>query len=89
MNNDTKDHEEEEGNNLRGYLKIVRDPTKTAFDILPDGQTIGEFANKQAVERYSKKIVNKRIRASKQRRRKREQNKKTVRNNIQKQNANV
>ena len=63
------DEEEEEGEgehdttNLRISLKIVRDPTKTAYDLLPSGETIGAFANKHALARYARKIENKRERA--------------------------
>jgi hypothetical protein len=56
---------------LRLSLKIVRDPTKTAFDVLPSGETIGEFANRHAVERYTRKVENKRERARESRRKKR------------------
>lgn len=56
---------------LREYLKIVRDPSKTAYDMLPSGETIGEFANRHAVERYARKIESKRERARESRRKKR------------------
>jgi hypothetical protein len=48
---------------IRVCLKIVRDISKTAFDLLPSGETIGEFANRYAVERYTRKIESKRERA--------------------------
>lgn len=57
--------------NLRTSLKIVRDPTKNAFDILPTGETIGAFANRQAIERYARKVESKRERARETRRQKR------------------
>jgi hypothetical protein len=57
--------------NLRGSLKIVRDPSKTAFDFLPTGETLGAFANRHAVDRYSRKVESKRERARETRRRKR------------------
>lgn len=57
--------------NLRGSLKIIRDPTKTAFDILPTGESLGAFANKHAVDRYSRKVENKRERARETRKKKR------------------
>jgi hypothetical protein len=57
--------------NLRGSLKIVRDPSKNAFDILPTGETLGAFANKHAVARYSRKVENKRERARETRKKKR------------------
>jgi len=57
--------------NLRGSLKIVRDPSKTAYDFLPNGETLGAFANRHAVDRYSRKVESKRERARETRRRKR------------------
>ena len=48
---------------LRQTLKIVRDPTKTAFDRLDSGETLGSFANFHAVERYKRKVESKRVRA--------------------------
>lgn len=56
---------------LRATLKIVRDSNKTAYDLLPSGETIGSFANRQAVERHLRKVENKRERARESRRRKR------------------
>jgi hypothetical protein len=56
---------------LRCSLKTLRDPSKTAFDLLPSGETIGSFANRCAVERYTRKIESKRERARETRRRKR------------------
>lgn len=58
-----EEEEDYEGAKLRVSLKIVRDPTKTAYDVLPSGETIGAFANKHAVARYARKIENKRERA--------------------------
>jgi hypothetical protein len=49
--------------NLRQSLKIIRDPSKNAFDMLPSGETIGTFANRHAIDRYSRKVENKRERA--------------------------
>lgn len=57
--------------NLRSSLKIVRDPSKTAYDFLPSGESLGAFANRHAVERYSRKVESKRERARETRRRKR------------------
>jgi len=57
--------------NLRGSLKIVRDPSKNAFDYLSTGETIGAFANKHAVDRYARKVENKRERARETRKKKR------------------
>ena len=57
--------------NLRTSLKVVRDPCKNAFDLLPTGETIGAFANKHAVDRYIRKVENKRERARETRRKKR------------------
>jgi hypothetical protein len=48
---------------IRAYLKIVRDPSKTAYDTLPNGETIGSFANKRALYRYGNKNDMKRARA--------------------------
>lgn len=41
--------------NIRSLLKIVRDPSKTAYDLLPNGEMIGAFANKHAVESHIRK----------------------------------
>lgn len=60
---DSEDEEEYDTTNLRISLKIVRDPTKNAYDLLPSGETIGAFANKHALARYARKIENKRERA--------------------------
>ena len=56
---------------LRISLKLVRDPNKNAFDFLPSGETIGEFANRYAVERYTGKLETKREQAKESRRQKR------------------
>jgi hypothetical protein len=39
--------------------------------MLPTGETVGAFANKHAVERYSRKVENKRERARETRKKKR------------------
>lgn len=57
--------------NLRSSLKIIRDPTKTAFDHLPTGETLGAFANRHAVDRYARKVKSKRDRARETRLKKR------------------
>jgi hypothetical protein len=48
---------------IRSLLKIIRDRTKTAYDTLPSGETLGEVANKEAIAQYSRKIKRKRERA--------------------------
>lgn len=53
--------------NLRIQLKIVRDPSKTAWDMLPSGITVGEFANAHAVDSYIRKVDSKRMRARQKR----------------------
>lgn len=60
--------------NLRTNLKTVRDPTKTAYDLLPSGESIGSFANKHAVARYRSKIEGKRQRARETRKQKKKNN---------------
>ena len=65
------EEEEEFGPNIRTYLKIIRDSSKTAYDVLPSGESLGSFANRHAVERYIKKVENKRERARETRRKKR------------------
>ncbi len=67
---------EEDSDNLRSYLKMVREPKNSAFDLLPNGQSIGAFANKHAVTRYARTIESKReqARASRQQGRKRDIN---------------
>jgi hypothetical protein len=57
---------------LRHTLKIIRDSVKNAFDILPSGETLGAFANKQAVECYARKIERKRERARETRQKKKQ-----------------
>lgn len=57
--------------NLRSSLKLVRDPCKTAYDFLPNGETLGSFANRHALERYKRKVESKRERARETRKRKR------------------
>jgi len=49
--------------NIRSMLKVIRDPSKTAYDLLPTGETIGAFANRHAVETYVRKNVIKREKA--------------------------
>ena len=56
---------------LRLCLKITRDPGKTAYDLLPTGETIGEFANRYAVDRYKRKIESKKFSARENRKNKR------------------
>lgn len=58
---------------IRRLLKIVRDSTKTAYDQLPNGKTIGAFAHDHAVSRYSSRLDSKRIQARQNRRRKHDQ----------------
>ena len=57
--------------NLRTSLKIIRDPSKTAFDMLPSGETLGAFANRHAIDRYARKVESKRERARETRMKKR------------------
>lgn len=85
-NNNNKNHSDDEDSDssssstkttnqndckLRSSLKIIRDPTKTAFDLLPTGETLGAFANRHAVDRYARKVKNKRDRARETRLKKR------------------
>jgi len=58
---------------LRNQLKIVRDVRMHPFDELPDGngESIGAFANRHAVLRYTQKVESKRQRARELRRVKR------------------
>lgn len=69
------DPDEDEGQtssaNLRSSLKIIRDPAKTAFDMLPSGETLGAFANRHAIDRYARKVESKRERARETRLKKR------------------
>lgn len=37
---------------IRSFLKLVRDPSRTAYDVLPSGKTIGQCANEIANARY-------------------------------------
>lgn len=69
MSSDEDD--EHESANVRALLKIVRDPSKTAYDLLPTGETVGSFANKHAVENYIHKNIVKRQNAKEFRKRKR------------------
>ena len=78
--NSGSETDEQSSANLRCFLKIVRDASKTAFDLLPSGETLGAFANKHAVARYSRKIENKRERARESRRFKRKHRKNKPRN---------
>lgn len=57
--------------NLRTSLKIIRDPNRTAFDVLPSGETLGSFANRHAIDRYARKVESKRERARETRLKKR------------------
>lgn len=62
----------EEGDlDLRLALKMVRDINNHAWDVLPNGELIGEFANRHAVRRYSRKVENKRLRARETRKQRR------------------
>lgn len=65
------DDDEHESANVRALLKIVRDPSKTAYDLLPNGETLGSFANRHAVENYIHKNNVKRQNAKEFRKRKR------------------
>ena len=56
---------------VRSFLKIIRDRTKTAYDKLASGKTLGEEANKLAVGKYMRKVELKRERARETRSRKR------------------
>lgn len=56
---------------IRTFLKIVRDPSKTAYDELPSGRTIGSIANELAISRYKRKIERKRAQTRETRSRKR------------------
>lgn len=61
--------------NVRRFYRLVRDTSRTAYDVLPCGKTIGEFANEIALKKYVQTIKRKRIQATALRVRKR--NKKT------------
>lgn len=63
----------EEQLHIRTLLKIVRDPTKTAYDELPNGKIIGDIANQYAVERYKSKNARKKIQTQETRKRKKEE----------------
>jgi hypothetical protein len=56
---------------VRVLLKIVRDTEKTAYDLLPGGQTIGHFANIYAIDRYTRKVESKKYSARENRKTKR------------------
>lgn len=64
---------QEESDNVRSLLKLVRDPSKTAFDLLPTGETLGSFANRHVVEAYVRQILMKRETAQRSRERNRNQ----------------
>src|SRR6185312_15172630 len=49
----------------RFAMKWVRDSSHTPYDLLPNGETLGEFANRHALEKYNRKIGLKRERAKK------------------------
>lgn len=80
---EAEEEEDDEGQtgsaNLRSSLKIIRDPAKTAFDMLPSGETIGAFANRHAIDRYARKVESKRERARETRMKKRKQVKSLLR----------
>lgn len=63
--------DDDKDSNHRAILKIIRDATKTPYDLLPSGETIGSFANRHASERYRDKIEKKRVRAREIRKRRR------------------
>jgi len=46
--------------NVRSMLKIVRNERFTCFDQLPTGETVGAFANREAVRWYTRKLEGKR-----------------------------
>lgn len=48
---------------LRLTLKHIRDETKTPYDVMPNGQTLGQVANTLAMKQYTQKIKKKRERA--------------------------
>ena len=52
-----------ENDKLRTILKQVRDESKHPYEVLVNGQTLGEAANIHAVRQYSRKIAQKRDRA--------------------------
>ncbi len=56
---------------IRTILKMIRDCSKTAYDELPSGRTLGEVANELAITQYAKKITRKRERAREARSQKR------------------
>jgi hypothetical protein len=58
---------------IKAYLKVVRNTKNNAYTMLPNGESVGSFANKHAVYAYSKKIESKRERARETRRKKRKQ----------------
>jgi uncharacterized Zn finger protein (UPF0148 family) len=48
---------------IRENMKKIRDIKNTAYDKLPCGKFIGEYANEQAVINYTKKVEHKRKKA--------------------------
>lgn len=78
---DEDDEDDEDGHSaatsahLRSSLKIIRDPSKNAFDLLPSGESLGSFANRHAVDRHRRKVDSKRERARESRLKKRKQSK--------------
>jgi len=57
----------------RTHLRVIRDPTRIPDDTMPDksggvGLTVGEIANRLAVETYAEKTRLKRARARETRR---------------------
>jgi hypothetical protein len=67
---------------VRSFLKILRDPTKTAYDELPSGKTLGEVANEMAVAKYTRKVELKRERARETRARNKKDEKPTKKSKI-------
>lgn len=48
---------------VRLIYKLVKDSSRTAYDVLPCGKTLGEYANMVAIARYQKKNWRKREQA--------------------------
>lgn len=57
---------------MRSALKLVRQEGYNAFDVMPNGENIGDFANRQAVLKYRKRIKINRATAKMIRRKKRQ-----------------
>ena len=60
---------------IRTALKIIRNPAMTAYDYLPNGETLGEFANRTAVEGYIRNVENKRLRTRESRKKRKKKRK--------------